>query len=190
MYEAIIFDCFGVLAEDGWMPLKRKYVGDNKPLAQAIADLGKQNEFGMIDNGSHNRKVAELMGIDESILSAALGRRVPNEELFDFIKQKLKKTYRIGLLSNANFNVLADLFRPEQAGLIDASVMSYESRLIKPDERMFRLMADRLDADINQCIFVDDQERYCVAAENYGMRSIWYQDFGQFKAELTAILKS
>ena len=39
-FKAIIFDCFGVLAEDGWLPFKRKYIGDNLELMQTISDLG------------------------------------------------------------------------------------------------------------------------------------------------------
>jgi HAD superfamily hydrolase (TIGR01509 family) len=188
MIKAIIFDCFGVLAEDGWMPIKRKYIGDNFRLAQEIADLGKQNEFGMIDNEAHLHKMASLMGINQEELRAALGRKVPNVELFEFIIAQLKPKYKIGLMSNANFNVLTDLFTEEQASIFDASVISYESRLIKPDERMFDLMAERLGVELDECIFVDDQERYCVAAEDCGMESIYYQNLEQFQERLSIIL--
>lgn len=184
MIKAIIFDCFGVLAEDGWMPFKRKYIGDNKKLAEAVSDLGKQNEYGLIDNETHLHKMAELMDVDPELLRAALGKRVPNEILIPFVKKELKPKYKIGLLSNANFNVLKDLFTPEQAKLFDASVMSYESKLIKPDKRMFELMVERLGVNLNECVFVDDQERYCAEAEAYGMSSIFYRDFDQFKREL------
>lgn len=188
MIKAIIFDCFGVLAEDGWMPIKRKYIGGNLQMAQEIADLGKQNEYGMIDNETHLHKMAEIMNVNPEELRGALGVRVPNEELFIYIARELKPHYKIGLMSNANFNVLTDLFTPEQAVLIDENVMSYESRLIKPDERMFDLMAMRLGVDRSECVFVDDQERYCTASEAYGMTGIWYQSFDQFKSELTEIL--
>jgi HAD superfamily hydrolase (TIGR01509 family) len=190
MIKAIIFDCFGVLAEDGWMPIKRKYIGNNTSLAEQISDLGKQNEYGMIDNESHLIKMAKLIGIDSELLRTSLNKKVPNEELFDYIKTSLKPHYKIGLMSNANFNVLSDLFTPQQAKIFDASVMSYESRLIKPGERMFDLMAERLGVDVGECVFIDDQERYCVAAEEYGMQSIWYQDFEHFKHSLHGILES
>ena len=188
MIRAIIFDCFGVLAEDGWMPIKRKYIGDNIAVAQEVSDLGKQNEYGMIDNETHLHKMAAVMGIDTEELRVALGKKVPNEELFAYVATELKPEYRIGLMSNANFNVMTDLFTKEQEALFDASVMSFESRLIKPDERMFRLMANRLGVEFNECVFVDDQERYCNVAEDIGMSGIWYQSFDQFKSELAPIL--
>lgn len=186
--KAIIFDCFGVLAEDGWLPIKRKYIGNNTALAQEVADLGKQNEYGMIDNETHLHKMAKAMHIDPEELRFALGKRVPNEELIDYIKTNLKPRYKIGLLSNANFNVLTDLFTHEQAQLFNASVMSYESRLIKPDRRMFELIAGRLGVMCNECVFVDDVERYCVAAEIYGLRAVYYRNPIQCRQELYTVL--
>lgn len=176
MIKAVIFDCFGVLAEDGWLPLKREYIGSNKKLEQEVSDLGKQNEYGMVDNSDYLRKTARLLSIEENKLKNALSRRVPNEQLLSFIESKLKQRYKIGLLSNANFNVITEIFTDDQASLFDASVMSYESKLIKPDPRSFRLIAERLDAELSECIFVDDVDRYCLAAEDLGMKAIIYQN--------------
>lgn len=189
MIKAIIFDCFGVLAEDGWLPFKRKYIGDNAELAQAVSDLGKQNDYGMIGNSDYFAKAAELIGVDEQTLRDAVGRKVPNEELFEYIKSDLKPKYKIGLLSNANYDVVHELFTPEQAALFDASVMSFESKLVKPDQCMFMLMAERLGVRWDECVFVDDVERYCVAAEEIGIRSILYKSPQQLKQELPAALR-
>lgn len=184
MIKAIIFDCFGVLAEDGWLPFKRKYIGDNAELAQAISDLGKQNEYGMVTNDEYFGQVADLIGVDEETLKQAVNRRVPNQELFDFIKKELKAKYKIGLLSNANYDVVHELFTPAQAELFDASVMSYESKMIKPDRRMFELMSQRIGASLDECVFIDDVERYCVAAEELGMATILYVSQEQTKQAL------
>ena len=190
MIKAIIFDCFGVLAEDGWMPIKRKYVGSNVELAEQISDLGKQNEYGLIDNESHLVKMADLIGIDSEILRVSLNKKVPNEDLFEYITTKLKPHYKVGLMSNANFNVLRDLFTPDQAHVFDASVMSFESRLIKPDVRMYKLIAGRLGVEIQECVFIDDQERYCYSAESYGMQGIWYKSNDQLIHDLSDILSA
>ncbi len=188
MIRAIIFDCFGVLAEDGWTPLKRKYVGYDAEKAREIADLGKQNEFGLISTRDHNQRVAELMGIDVHTLRGALDKRVPNVELFAYIKKHLKPKYKIGFLTNANYDVLHQLFTAEQASLFDAAVLSYELKMIKPDERMFKLIAEKLGVDMSECLFVDDQERYCVEAERLGMSAIYFRSDEQFIKELQAKL--
>ncbi len=188
MTRAIIFDCFGVLAEDGWLPFKRKYIGDNQKLAQEVADLGKQNDYGMIGINDYFKIASAKIGVDEQLLREAVGRQVPNTELFDYIRKSLKPKYKIGLLSNANYDVVSQLFTPDQAGLIDASALSYEARLVKPDHRMFELIASRLGVELDECVLVDDLERYCTEAEALGMKSIIYRDLESFQKDISKIL--
>ena len=189
MIKAIVFDCFGVLAEDGWLPFKRKYIGNNKRLADDVADLGKQNEFGMVSLENYFTQVAKLISVDEKNLKAAVNRRVPNEDLFSFISSYLKPNYKIGLLSNANFNVIEKIFSEEQAKLFDASVLSYESKLIKPDPKIFELIAQRLNVQVSECLFIDDVDRYCLAAEEVGMKAIVYKNPEQAKTEIRLALE-
>lgn len=188
MIRAVIFDCFGVLAEDGWLPFKRQYIGGNTQLATEVADLGKQNEYGMLDNYAFIKQASARIGIDENILRSAVGRQTPNQELFDFIRNELKPAYKIGLLSNANYDVTKELFTPEQAQLFDASVLSYECRMVKPDERMFELITTRLGVAPEECVYVDDLERYSAAAELFGMRAVVYESPQQCKAEIRKLL--
>lgn len=176
MIRAIIFDCFGVLAEDGWLPFKRRYIGGDREMAQDIADLGKQNEYGMLGNPDYFAKAARRIGVDEKTLREAVGKQAPNTELFEFIKSELKDHYKIGLLSNANYDVVNELFTEEQARLFDASVLSYECRLVKPDPRMFTLICERLGVEPGECIFIDDVERYCEAAGLFGMHAVKYEN--------------
>lgn len=188
MIKAVIFDCFGVLAEDGWLPFKRKHIGENEELAQEVADLGKQNEFGIVSNDTYLSKVAHLLSVEEHKLKNALSRKVPNEDLLNFIAKELKPKYKIGLLSNANFNVLNELFTKSQASLFDESVLSYESKLIKPDPRSFQLVATRLGVTVEECIFIDDVDRYCLAAMNVGMKSILYVNTNQIIRDIRSAL--
>lgn len=184
MIRAIIFDCFGVLAEDAWLPFKRKYIGEDTELADQVVDLGKQNEYGMINNDEYYASLVKLTGADEALLRSVLGHKVPNEELFDYIAKELKPKYKIGLMSNANYDVTKELFTPEQASLFDASVLSFECRMIKPDPRMYQLIADRLGVLPEECVFVDDVERYCIAAEDVGMQSILFKETSILKKQL------
>ncbi|MGB4759435.1 MAG: HAD-IA family hydrolase [Candidatus Saccharimonadales bacterium] len=185
MIKAVIFDCFGVLAEDGWTPFKRKYIGNNKAVAREVADLGKQNDSGMLSYEDMIAQTAKLLRIDPQILRDAVGRKVPNEELFVFITTKLKPQYKIGLLTNASYDVRRELFTEEQAAVFDASVLSVESGLTKSDPRMYELMVQRLGVDVSECLCVDDVERYVTAAQDAGMTSIWYQTLEQLEQDIT-----
>lgn len=188
MIKAIIFDCFGVLAEDGWLPFKRQHIGNDAELAEEIADLGKQNEYGMITASEYIDQAAQLMQVDAAELRQATSKRQPNEVLFTLIRE-LKPRYKIGLMSNANYDVVHELFEPEQAALFDASVLSYESKLVKPDPRMYALMCEKLGVEHEECIYIDDIERYCTAAELLGMETIAYENPTQTQKELAGLLR-
>ncbi len=188
MIKAVVFDCFGVLAEDGWLPFKRRHIGNDTELAEQVADLGKQNEHGYISTDEYFRKASELIGVDQVLLRDAVGKRAPNEELFEYIATHLKPRLKIGLLSNANFDVKVEIFEPAQSRLFDASVLSYESKIIKPDPRSFELIASRLGVAITDCLFIDDVERYCAVAEDLGMQSIVYKNPNQVISELNQFL--
>ncbi len=188
MIQAIIFDCFGVLAEDGWTPFKRKYIEDKPDVALAVQLLGKE-----VDSGTRNfddmiRETAKLADVPESVVRTAVWHQVPNEDLFAYIKT-LKPDYKIGALSNASYNIINELFTLEQAALFDATVLSYEAGVVKPDRRAYQLICKRLDVLPEEAIFVDDNPRHCAGAEAVGMATILYQDVSQTRTEIEAILK-
>ncbi|MCA9348094.1 HAD-IA family hydrolase [Candidatus Saccharibacteria bacterium] len=188
MIKAIVFDCFGVLAEDAWLPFKRQYIGNDLSLATQIADLGKQNEYGFITNNEYFRSVSDLLGVPEPTLKRALTHKVPNAQLLAYITATLTPHFKIGLLSNANFDVVTEIFNKDQAQIFDATALSYECGLIKPDPRIFELIANRLGVLPSECILVDDVERYCTAAEQVGMKSIVYQNTDQTIADINQFL--
>lgn len=99
-----------------------------------------------------------------------------NETLFEFIRDELKQRYKIGMLSNAGGNVLDMLFEPWQVQLFDEVVLSYQTGMVKPDPGIYELTAHRLGVSTDECIFVDDIQRYCDAAIDMGMKAIWHQD--------------
>jgi hypothetical protein len=82
MIKAIIFDCFGVLAEDGWTPFKRKYIEGDSEVALAVQLLGKEVDSGKRGFEEMIQETAKLVGVDESTVRAAVERQVPNEQLF------------------------------------------------------------------------------------------------------------
>lgn len=188
MIKAIIFDCFGVLAHDGWTPFKRKYIEPNSEVAKRITSLGGRTDLGKLGHEAMIVEISELVGTDPDVLRKAIESRVPNEELFEYVKTVLKPKYKIGLITNASYDVLESLFTAEQKAIFDASVLSYESHLMKPDKQMYDLMASRLGVELNECIYIDDQERYCVAAEGYGLKAIYYISLEELKKKLSVIL--
>jgi HAD superfamily hydrolase (TIGR01509 family) len=188
MIKAIIFDCFGVLTTDGWLPFKRKYFRNNPALEAEATSLNKQVDAGLASYEEFESSIARLASVSLAEAHKAIESNVPDDELFEYIGSELKPNYKIGMLSNAGANWLGRLFLPEQVALFDAVALSYEMGFVKPDPRAYLSIAARLGVEPSECIFVDDQQRYCTAAIEQGMQAILYSSSEQLKDELAPLL--
>ena len=190
MIKAVIFDCFGVLAVDSWLPFKEEHFGGDPRLVDAATKLNRQADSGVISNQEFIEEIARLAGVATELASQEIGRNPANRPLFNYIEQNLKGKYKLGVLSNASTDWTSRLFTPEQLELFDAIVMSYQIGFIKPDPRAYQAISEKLNSNLEQCVFIDDQERHCDAAREIGMKAVWYRDFKQFNADINQILSS
>jgi HAD superfamily hydrolase (TIGR01509 family) len=188
MIKAVVFDCFGVLVTDGWLPFRDKYFGhDGDLFAQAVA-LNKSTDSGLIGYSDFIAQVAQLADLTEKETRKEIENNVPDAELFEFIERKLKPKYKIGLLSNAAENWLSELFTPEQVSLFDAVGLSYEIGSVKPAPITYTTIAERLGVDVSECVFVDDHVHYCEGAEVVGMQAVPYTDSKSFIEAVSSLL--
>lgn len=186
--KAIILDCYGVLTEDGWTPFKQKYIAGKPEVEMAIKLLGRDVDIGKRTDEDMIRETARLVNVEESVVRKALTVQVPNEQLLSFIEDELKPTYKIGMLSNASHDVVSMLFA-DRPGLFDSAVMSHQVGMVKPDPRIFELIADRLGALLSECLFIDDQPRFCAGAESAGMQAILFEDSAQCILDIRRLLQ-
>lgn len=99
-----------------------------------------------------------------------------NQPLIKLIRN-LKPEYKVGMLSNMDRSWLeAFSHRKLVEELFDEIVLSGDEGITKPDLRIYKIMANRLKALPEECIFVDDLIENVEVAENLGMRGIWYKD--------------
>jgi putative hydrolase of the HAD superfamily len=189
MVRAIIFDCFGVLTYDGWLPFKKHYFGKDPEKTREATELGRQMNAGLLGYQEFLTQIADMAGVSVAETSRMINDNVPNEELFAYIREKLKPRYKIGMLSNTGRNMLGEIFTPEQIRIFDALGLSYEMGTLKPDARAYQTIARRLGVDSEECVFIDDQERHCTGARDAGMQTILYGDFDQMKTDLERLLK-
>lgn len=113
-----------------------------------------------------------------------------NEALFEYIKNDLKPEYKIGLLSNVGSDMLHELFTQEQIALFDEKVLSFQVGTVKPDPMIYETAATRLDSLCEECMFIDDLERFCTAAEDVGMKAIWHTDTTQTITQIKELLNA
>ncbi|MDD2972349.1 MAG: HAD family phosphatase [Lachnospiraceae bacterium] len=98
---------------------------------------------------------------------------VKRPEVWKFLPKLREKEYKIYLLSNYS----QELFEIHTKGAdflnyIDGKVVSYEIKIAKPDERIYRCLFDRYGLRPEECIFLDDRKENVEAAEKLGMKSI------------------
>ncbi len=190
MIKAIIFDCFGVLTTDLW----KEFCSTLPPgeIVQKAKDLNHQYDAGTITLDFFIRSVHELTGRDPKVIENIFTNTdsVKNDTLFQYIKL-LKKRYKIGILSNVATNWVRDYFlTPDEQQLFDTMVFSFETGIGKPDAEIYNTALQKLSVEPQQTVFIDDNRRYCVAADELGMKTVLYNDFQQMKKELEKILSA
>lgn len=183
MIKAIIYDCYGVLTTDGWIPFKERHFGEDRGRFDEATELNRQTNAALLSYDDFLRTIGEMTNLSPEAVEQEIERNVANEALFDLIAEQ-KQHYKIGMLSNVAGDWLAKLFSPEQIALFDSTALSYQTGLIKPQPEAYFKAADLLGVEPEECIFVDDQERYVTVARELGMQGIVYRDFQQFKIEL------
>jgi putative hydrolase of the HAD superfamily len=185
--NAIIFDCFGVLVSEGWLPFKYKYFGDDPDKFELATAAQKRADAGLVHHAQFVETVAALAGVDSADAHRQIDNTVTDEVLLEYIKE-LKREYKIGFISNASQNWLGEFFSPEQTALFDQISISSETGFLKPDPRAYEHIANLLDTPIEECVLIDDQVGYCEGARAVGMQAIAYKDFESLKTDLKSLL--
>lgn len=190
MIKAVIFDCFGVLTTDGWLAYKEKYFLDKPDLLEKAIASNKRVDAGLISYTDFIQEIASLAEIPYKDALEIIENNIPNQVLFEFIRDELKGHFKIGLLSNAGANWLDRLFEPWQGELFDEILLSYEIGAIKPDTIMYETIAARLGVLPEECIYIDDQPRYVQGGEGLGMQGIVFKDTQETIAKIKELLSA
>jgi putative hydrolase of the HAD superfamily len=182
--KAVIFDCFGVLTSDGWKQIREEYFAHDEQQMQHALDIDRAVNAGYMEFKAFTKEISGMTGLTQDEVIDRIGKSVPNTILLTYIRDELKPRFQIGMLSNAADNWLDVLFEPAQLRLFDQIVLSYQIGAVKPDPAAYQAITNKLGVLPEECIFVDDQQRYCTAAEDLGMKAIYHDDTHQTIARL------
>ena len=102
---------------------------------------------------------------------------------------ELKSNYKIGVITNDTLiRVSKILDSGGISDLCDCVVVSDELGMAKPQAGIYIEALKQLEAEAEQCIFIDDMAINTEAAEGIGMRTIIYSGYDQFYDELKVLL--
>lgn len=172
MIKAVVFDCFGVLSTDGWLVFYDRYLSKEPELSEKGIAANKRVDAGLISYNDFVHEIAELAKISDAETRDVIEKNMPNQTLFNFIQNKIKPYYKIGLLSNASGNWLDKLFEDWQVALFDETVFSFEVEAVKPSPIMYQTISSKLGTEPADCLYIDDQPRYVDGAITEGMQGI------------------
>ena len=115
----------------------------------------------------------------------------PNPGMLDLIREFRRDGYRTALLTN-NVKEWEPLWRSMLPvdDLFETVVDSAFVGCRKPDPRIYHLTLDRVGLPPEACIFIDDMEINCKAAEEIGIHAVHFRETAQARAEVHALLES
>lgn len=186
MYKAVIFDFFGVFdldLYDHWLK-ENGYSRTGK-----FAEIVKGMDDGTTTNETFFHTLGTLSGQDPAIVKQQMyGYSVLNDEMVSIVKILRQNHYSSVLLSNANTAFIYTVLNKHGiAPLFDEIIISSEIGFAKPSKEIFDYTLQKLKADHNEVIFIDDRRENIQAAERLGIKSLVFTNAEKLKHELECL---
>ena len=110
------------------------------------------------------------------------------ERAIPWVRELKKAGYRVFYLSNFSEKAHRECAEALQfLELTDGGVFSYREKLTKPDEAIYRLLAERYGIDPKKAVFIDDLPANVEAARRVGFQGIVFETQQQAEQGLRAM---
>ena len=185
----VVFDFGGVIAPADLSIVINKFKALGIKNIEEYLNMVRQQGFfgdfetGLIDEEEFRSKVSKEAGREvtmDECRDAYMGffSTVPERNL-DLFRKLRSEGYRLSLLSNTNPFImewsLSKAFDGHGHSLdeyLDSIYVSYKMKVMKPDERIFRMMLESENVAPSQVLFIDDGPKNVEAARQIGINTI------------------
>ncbi len=180
--KAVVFDVGGVLCE--WETVVRSFAREIGMEEQKFIEAFLKYSFdpkigsdlGYITIDEFFEKLTVDLGVREKAQDWRK-RFVPGfkriEPSFTLLEE-LKGKYRLALLTNAKIGLWDEWQEGNLRKYFEIIVDSSEVHILKPDERIFRILLNRMKLKPEECLFVDDGIENTQAAEKLGFKTVHF----------------
>lgn len=190
----IIFDFGDVLVEWKFHNLYRKVFSNDAEVELFLEttglremnrrfDAGYPFEKGIAELSAAHPEYAHELGLFNTRWIEAKGKQ--NDEVIALMRELKQQGYPLYGLSNwarEKFDTVKNtlVFLP----LLEDYLISGDARVAKPDERIYRMLLDRIGRLAGECIFIDDSAENINAAQELGFKTIQFQSAQQLRLAL------
>lgn len=193
MITTIIFDWGGILTKGKHSysvaaSIANRYGPDLDATLRLIDEQIDLLDLGSISFRDLLSNVNEKLKIDiteEDMLKIFCKSVIPNKEMIELSK-KLKKRYKVILLSNNN-EVTLRCLRKNYAYMLEPFEKKYfssELKMIKPNKDIYEYVLRDFGVKAEECVFIDDKGPNIRVSEELGLNSILFKDNEQVKEGL------
>jgi len=180
--KAVVFDVGGVLCD--WVTVVRGMAAgigvDYQKFYDAFLhysfDPKIGSDLGLMSMDEFFAKLANHFGRPEKASSWRQGfvsgfKLI--EPSFELVKE-LRGKYRLALLTNAKIGLWDEWQEGNLRQYFEVIVDSAEVHVLKPDEKIYKILLDRLKLPAEACLFIDDFFEYTDAAEKLGFQTVHF----------------
>ena len=128
-------------------------------------------------------------GLTENEFWVAWSMLLGNETEVVDILIKLKKSYKIWLLSNTNSRHIKNDVQGNYVfpNLVDGAIYSYDVGYRKPEKKIYQLACEHAKVDPESCVLIDDLKDNITGANQVGLHGVHFKNTLKLKEELKAL---
>jgi epoxide hydrolase-like predicted phosphatase len=194
--RALVVDFGGVLTTNIWMAfaefceseglapetVRELFRGDTEALR-----LLRGLETGELAESEFERRFGALLGVadDDGLIVRMFAGLRPDERMIAAVRAARAGGVKTGLISNSWG---LGIYDRAPTDLFDATVISADVGLHKPQPEIYLFACERLAVEPYQVVFVDDLRENCAGAEAVGMTALLHRDPEETVARLEALL--
>jgi len=199
MIKAIIFDWGGVVID--WTNdiiyryISKKFNIDFDYIKKKIGgELLKRLQSGEIDEKEMWKRFFSSLNMEppgdcEKLWIEKLEELCKiNKGVREIVKKLREKGYRTAILSNNEYSHAKWGKEVGTFDYFDLIVNSFEVRMRKPDERIYKLTLEKLGLTGEECVFIDNAEENLPPARKLGIHVIHFKNAEQLRKDLSKVL--
>jgi len=196
MIQSIVFDWGGVLIKDPSLQMIHYFAKilhvSSAEFLRVYKKFSQDFQYGTLSEPMLWEAVCEGLMIPQPAFSSLWGTAfrhayVENKETFRLASRLKANGYRISLLSNTEAPSVGFFFEQKYT-LFDVVVFSCLEGTRKPEERIYRILLQRLHAKPDEVIFIDDNEQYVNGAAKVGIHAVRFRNCRQLRTALRSLL--